>query len=93
MKADPTCDTPIPSTCSRSSGLFHAPEHLFDDSAVSLSKDALALGRRLRELREDAGLTQDEVAAQTSLYQPQLSKVEKGKRYLTALAPLGAGPS
>jgi transcriptional regulator with XRE-family HTH domain len=49
--------------------------------AIAESKEQArryALAMSLRELRKDAGLTQDETAAQSAIAQSTLSKIENG---------------
>lgn len=39
-----------------------------------------AFGRNLRESRENAGITQEELARMTGVHQTSISKIERGKR-------------
>ncbi|UBM58215.1 helix-turn-helix transcriptional regulator [Marinilongibacter aquaticus] len=47
-------------------------------------KHRLRIGRKIRELREAANLTQDQLAEMTGLKKPNLSRIENGK-YNTGL--------
>lgn len=53
------------------------------------AKLARRLGTRLRELRTEAGITQERLAWECDLSKPYLSQVEAGKR-LPSVAVLGA---
>lgn len=44
--------------------------------------DAIALGRRLREVREAAGVSQDAARATIAVSQPTYSRIEAGQRIL-----------
>src|ERR1700690_542452 len=50
----------------------------------SLEADRVAIGKRLRELRETRLLTQTELAVQLGVPQGKFSEIERGKRALTA---------
>ena len=43
-----------------------------------------ALGARIRELRDQAGLDQSAIAAALGLQQPDVSKIERGERSVSA---------
>lgn len=43
-------------------------------------KQATAFGKRLRELRDKAGLTQDELAGQVKMEQSSIARLERGER-------------
>lgn len=45
-----------------------------------ITQNDIALGRKMKRLREKAGLTQEEVAVKTRLTQTHISLVETGKR-------------
>lgn len=45
---------------------------------VKLLTPTQALGRRLKELRADAGITQDELAERADLFRTYLSRIESG---------------
>ncbi|WP_066582921.1 helix-turn-helix domain-containing protein [Cellulomonas timonensis] len=44
--------------------------------------DATALGRRVRELREQAGISQEEASRAIEVSQPTYSRIEAGERVL-----------
>lgn len=44
--------------------------------------DRLRIGSRIRELREEAGMTQDDLADKTGLLKQNISRIEQG-RYST----------
>ena len=54
--------------------------HQFDMSALN---DPRRVPRNLRELREHAGLSQDELAARIEISQSKLSRAERGYQSLT----------
>lgn len=63
------------------------------EAAVTSDRSSLVeFGRRVRELREQAGLTQAEVAAASGIARAALSTIEAGKRDLgvSRLAGLAA---
>lgn len=39
----------------------------------------LYIGQRIRQLREEAGMTQDQLAEQTGLLRPNINRIENGK--------------
>ena len=49
---------------------------------MTMDKDTL--GKRLRERRELAGMSQAEIAKQTGMIQPDLSLLERGKKHVWA---------
>src|SRR5436305_2949878 len=49
-----------------------------------VGNDPIELGTRLRTAREHLGLSQDEVAAYLGLSRPAISKLEAGKRKVSA---------
>ena len=53
------------------------------------AKLARRLGARVRELRDEAGLTQEKLAWECELSKPYLSQIEAGKR-MPSIAVLGA---
>jgi transcriptional regulator with XRE-family HTH domain len=42
------------------------------------------IGLKIRQLREDAGLSQDELAKQLNISRPSVSQIENGERHVTA---------
>lgn len=51
-----------------------------DRQGVERDADLVALGERVRELRKQAGLTQEELAARASLSANYVGEVERGER-------------
>jgi transcriptional regulator with XRE-family HTH domain len=52
---------------------------------MDTTTDRAALGRRLRAAREDAGLSQQDVATRLGIYQSTVAFMEKGRRDVSAL--------
>lgn len=44
-----------------------------------LIKERHRIGSRIRELREQSGMTQDELAEKTGLKRPNISRIESGR--------------
>ena len=42
-------------------------------------KERIRIGERIRELREETGLTQDQLAEKTGLLKQNISRIESGK--------------
>lgn len=49
-----------------------------------MTMDRATLGKRLRERREMAGMSQAEIAKQTGMIQSNLSLLERGKKHVWA---------
>lgn len=52
---------------------------------MDTTTDRAALGKRLRAAREDAGLSQQDVADRLGIYQSTVAFMEKGRRDVSAL--------
>ena len=50
-------------------------------SGLPPALDPQALGKRIRDLRKDAGLTQQELATRAGLHRPNLARVENGRHH------------
>lgn len=49
------------------------------DASNIIKKERQRIGSRIRELREEAGLSQDELAEKTGLKRPNISRIESGR--------------
>jgi len=54
------------------------------DSSIAEGRDYGMLGRRIRALRIAAGVSQSELARETGIDQPKLSRIEDGQRRIQA---------
>lgn len=44
-----------------------------------ITQERIRIGSRIRQLREEAGMTQDDLAEKTGLKRPNISRIEAGR--------------